>query len=926
MQYNFQDIESFATSKWEASDVYKIGNNPDKPKFYVLDMFPYPSGAGLHVGHPLGYIASDIYSRYKRLSGFNVLHPMGFDAFGLPAEQYAIQTGKHPADTTRENIETYKKQLSRIGFSYDWSREVSTADPSYYKWTQWIFLQLFDSWFDNAQQKARRIDELISAFSDGGNDTVDAAGGEGHAVFNAEQWNAMSGKEQSAVLMDYRLAYQSEAWVNWCEALGTVLANDEVKDGLSERGGHPVERKRMTQWFLRITAYAERLLDGLDKLSWSDSMKEMQRNWIGKSFGATMIFKTADGEHDIEVFTTRPDTTFGVTFMVLAPEHELIGALTTPEQAGEIENYIKYVKSRSEIERQQEKSVTGAFTGSYAINPFNGDKVPVYISEYVLAGYGTGAIMAVPSDDDRDEAFAHKFGIDIIEVIDKSKYPQATKADKLGIVINSGFMNGMEVPGAIEASIDKIEELGIGSRKTNFRMRDAGFSRQRYWGEPFPVYMEDGIVKTVPETDLPVVLPEMSEFKPAGGGKGPLFNASDWVEELGPGKVRETDTMPGYAGSSWYFLRYMDPHNTDALVGKEAVDYWQDIDLYIGGTEHAVGHLLYSRFWHKFFNDNGWVPTEEPFKKLVNQGMIQGRSLIMPDGAINNFPSGLRVPLNYTDPGDRIYKDRLSALISEDNRFESININSDIVSWKSDGKGDYIELMPEVEKMSKRYHNVINPDDIINQHGADCFRMFEMFLGPIEHAKPWDTQSIGGVSKFLQKLWRLFNFDEDYNPAFSGQPASKDDLKSLHKAIKKVREDIERLSFNTAVSAFMVLVNDLGRNKQQSKEIMEQLVIVLSPFAPFTCEYLWSRLGHETCLLQEATYPAFNESYLVEAMKTYPVSINGKVRTKLDFTTDADKASIEAGVLANDVVQKWLDGNTPKKVIVVPGRIVNVVT
>jgi len=926
VQYNFQDIESFATSKWEASDVYKIGNNPDKPKFYVLDMFPYPSGAGLHVGHPLGYIASDIYSRYKRLSGFNVLHPMGFDAFGLPAEQYAIQTGKHPADTTRENIETYKKQLSRIGFSYDWSREVSTADPSYYKWTQWIFLQLFDSWFDNTQQKARRIDELISAFSDGGSNAVDAAGGEDHAVFSAEQWNAMTIREQSAVLMEYRLAYQSEAWVNWCEALGTVLANDEVKDGLSERGGHPVERKRMTQWFLRITAYAERLLGGLDKLSWSDSMKEMQRNWIGKSFGATMIFKTADGEHDIEVFTTRPDTTFGVTFMVLAPEHELIGALTTPEQTGEIENYIKYVKSRSEIERQQEKSVTGAFTGSYAINPFNGDKVPVYISEYVLAGYGTGAIMAVPSDDDRDEAFAHKFGIDIIEVIDKSKYPEATKADKLGIVINSGFMNGMEVPEAIEASIDKIEELGIGSRKTNFRMRDAGFSRQRYWGEPFPVYMEDGIIKAVQETDLPVVLPEMSEFKPAGGGKGPLFNASEWVEELGPGKVRETDTMPGYAGSSWYFLRYMDPHNTDALVGKEAVDYWQDIDLYIGGTEHAVGHLLYSRFWHKFFHDNGWVPTEEPFKKLVNQGMIQGRSLIVPDGAISNFPNGLRVPLNYTGPGDRIYKDRLSVLISEDNRFESINIDSDIVSWKSDDKGNYVELIPEVEKMSKRYHNVINPDDIINQHGADCFRMFEMFLGPIEHAKPWDTQSIGGVSKFLQKLWRLFNFDEDYNAVFSGQPASKDDLKSLHKAIKKVQEDIERLSFNTAVSAFMVLVNDLGRNKQQSKEIMEQLVIVLSPFAPFTCEYLWSRLGHETCLLQDASYPSFNESYLVEAMKTYPVSINGKVRTKLDFPTDADKALIETGVLSNDVVQKWLDGNTPKKVIVVPGRIVNIVT
>jgi leucyl-tRNA synthetase len=925
VQYDFRAIEDFARKKWEAEDIYRVENNSEKPKFYVLDMFPYPSGSGLHVGHPLGYIASDIYSRYKRLTGYNVLHPMGFDAFGLPAEQYAIQTGKHPARTTRENIETYKNQLSKIGFCYDWSRQVSTADPDYYKWTQWIFLQLFDSWYDNSAGKARRIHELEEAFHSGGSSAVDAARDEMAADFTASEWREMSGAVRSRRLMDYRLAYQSEAWVNWCEELGTVLANDEVKDGLSERGGHPVERKKMTQWFLRITAYAERLLSSLDDLDWTESMKEMQRNWIGKSFGASVIFKTADGENDIEVFTTRPDTIFGVTFMVLAPEHELVDVITTAEHRGEIDDYIRYVKSRSEIERQQEKKVTGAFTGAYAVNPLNDMKVPVYISEYVLAGYGTGAIMAVPSDDERDEAFAVKFGLDIIDVIDKSNYPGASKADKLGVCINSGFINGMEVPDAIDAVIERIEEMGIGNRKVNWKMRDAGFSRQRYWGEPFPVYTEDDVVKALDEDDLPLVLPEMMDFKPAGGGKGPLFKNSDWLHGLGGNRLRETDTMPGYAGSSWYFLRYMDPQNNNCFVGREAVEYWRDVDLYIGGTEHAVGHLLYSRFWHKFFRDNDWVVTEEPFKRLVNQGMIQGRSLIVPDGAVNGLPSGIRVPLNYTGPGDRIYRDQLAELIRSDNRFETIDMEADIPAWERDERGEFLVLEAEVEKMSKRYHNVINPDDIIDQYGADCFRMFEMFLGPIEHAKPWDTQGIGGVSRFLQKLWRIFHFDADGEPKLSDDAPPASALKVLHKTIKKVREDIERLSFNTAVSAFMVCVNELGQQKDQYRQILEPLVILLSPMAPHTAEFLWAKLGHGSGLLAAAAYPEFDEQYLAEDVKNYPVSINGKVRVKMDLPAEAAKEDIEAAVLANEVVQKWLDGNTPKKVIVVPGRIVNIV-
>ncbi len=924
MEYLFSEIENEVKEKWKKNKVYEVSNTSKAPKYYVLDMFPYPSGAGLHVGHPLGYIASDIFSRYKRLKGFNVLHPMGFDAFGLPAEQYAIQTGQHPAITTENNIETYKKQLDKIGFSYDWGREVVTASPVYYRWTQWIFLQLFNSWYNNTTDKTERIETLIKCFEIDGNKSIDAACDENTPGFSVDDWNRMNDKQQSDVLMHYRLAYQSESWVNWCEALGTVLANDEVKEGLSERGGHPVERKKMTQWFLRITAYAERLLSGLETLDWTDSMKEMQRNWIGKSYGASIIFQTEDKKHNIEVFTTRPDTIFGVTFMVLAPEHTLIKEIVTSDQSVEIQTYINYVNSRSEIERQQEKKVTGAFTGSYAINPINGKKVPIYISEYVLAGYGTGAIMAVPSDDDRDEAFAKKFNIPIIDIIDKSKYPGATKSDKLGVLINSDFINGLEVSEAIQAVNRKIEEMGIGAAKVNYKLRDAGFSRQRYWGEPFPIFYEKDIPKPIDKEQLPLELPQVDNYKPAGGGKSPLASAVDWVNELGSGKTRETDTMPAFAGSSWYFLRYMDPKNEEAFVGKEAVEYWKDVDLYIGGTEHAVGHLLYSRFWHKLFKDYGWVVTEEPFKKLVNQGMIGGRSLIVPTNTIENFPEGIRVPLHFTGPGDRIYKDNFVGLKAKDNRFSEVDEDLD-VNWKTDERGAYIELRPEFEKMSKSKYNVVNPDEIIEQYGADCFRMFEMFLGPIEQHKPWDTQGIGGVSKFLNKFFRLFNLDSHGIPQVSSGKPSANAMKVLHKTIKKINEDIERMSFNTCVSAFMVCVNELSKEKEQYKIVLEQLVILIAPFAPFTAEYLWERLGKEGCVVRDAAYPTYDESYLVEASKTYPISINGKMRVKLDFPSDATKEAIEEAVLQNEVVQKWLEGKSPKKIIVVPGRIVNIV-
>lgn len=923
-EFDFSIIEAEARKKWADNDVYKVNIDSSKPKYYVLDMFPYPSGAGLHVGHPLGYIASDIFSRYKRLKGFNVLHPMGFDAFGLPAEQYAIQTGQHPAKTTIDNIATYKRQLDKIGFSYDWSREVVTSEPEYYRWTQWIFIQLFNSWYDKSAEKARNISELTAIFAQSGNTGLQAACDEKTAEFTAEEWASFSERQQQEILMQYRLAYQSYALVNWCPALGTVLANDEIVNGVSERGGHPVERKKMSQWFLRITAYAERLLQGLDTLDWSDSMKEMQRNWIGKSIGAMVSFPLEGHDADVEVFTTRVDTIFGVSFLVIAPEHDLVAQITTPEYAEAVDAYKKVCAAKSDIERQQEKVVSGQFTGAYVTNPLNGAKVPVFIADYVLAGYGTGAVMAVPSGDQRDFSFARKFDLPIIQILDAQKNTEE-EADptKDGKYVNSDFINGMTYSEAVPAVIAELEKLGKGYGKVNFRMRDAGFSRQRYWGEPFPVYYDqDGIVRVLEENELPLTLPTVEDFKPTADGRSPLANAPEWVDALGDGKTRETDTMPAFAGSSWYFLRYMDPKNEEAFVGQDAQAYWQDVDLYIGGTEHAVGHLLYSRFWHKFFKDNNWVSTEEPFKKLVNQGMIQGRSLLTKADSINGMPAGIHVPLSYTGPGDKIFKDKFTELTKADNRFAHINPETE-VNWEdADGK-PFISLQFEVEKMSKSKFNVVNPDDMIAQYGADTFRMFEMFLGPIEAHKPWDTNGIEGVSKFVRKVWRLYNFNEAGNPTVK-EEASKDELKVLHKAIKKVTDDIERFSFNTAVSALMIAVNDFGKLTPLSRTTLETIPVLMAPLAPFIAEALWTRMAKEGTVF-DATFPLFDEKNLVEDNVLYPVSINGKVRVKLEVSASLNPKEVEELVLGEADVQKWLEGKSPKKVIVVPGRIVNIV-
>jgi leucyl-tRNA synthetase len=925
IEFDFKALEEEARQKWQAQSVYKVDIDLKKPKYYVLDMFPYPSGAGLHVGHPLGYIASDIYSRYKRLKGFNVLHPMGFDAFGLPAEQYAIQTGQHPAITTKENMATYKRQLNKIGFCYDWDRGVVTCDADYYKWTQWIFLQLFDSWYDKSIEKARRISELTEIFAQNGNESVQAACDEKTELFTAEAWNAMSEAAQMAVLMQYRLAYQSYAWVNWCPALGTVLANDEIVNGVSERGGHPVERKRMSQWFLRITAYAERLLKGLDTLDWSDSMKEMQRNWIGKSIGAMVSYPLKGHDDNIDVFTTRVDTIYGATFLVIAPEHELTDRITTPEYAEAVANYKKYCSSKSDLERQQEKEVSGQFTGAMALHPITGVEIPVFIADYVLAGYGTGAVMAVPSGDQRDYLFAKKFDLPIVPILDaQQNLEEQADPTKEGRYINSGIINGLAYKEAVEVIVKALQEKGLGYAKVNFRMRDAGFSRQRYWGEPFPVYYDaQGIVRPLLESSLPLTLPEVENFKPTADGRSPLANAETWVKELGDGKMRETDTMPAFAGSSWYFLRYMDPKNEAAFVSKEAQEYWQDVDLYIGGTEHAVGHLLYSRFWHKFFKDNNWVSTEEPFKKLVNQGMIQGRSLLTKEGTINGMPGGVHVPLSYAGPGDKIFKANFEALVQADNRFGHIHPDTD-VHWEDAAEKPYIALQVEVEKMSKSKFNVVNPDDMIDQYGADAFRMFEMFLGPIEAHKPWDTNGIEGVIKFLRKIWRLYGFNEAGQPTVYEGEQRADEMKILHKAIKKATEDIERFSFNTVVSALMIAVNDFGKLQKLSRTTLETLPVLLAPLAPFTAEALWTRVGKEGSVV-DAGFPTWEEQYLVESVILYPISINGKVRAKLELAADLDAAAVEQAVFQDSQVQKWLEGKTPKKVIVVLGRIVNVV-
>ena len=919
MEYNFKEIEKKWQAYWAANNTYKAEVDNTKPKYYVLDMFPYPSGAGLHVGHPLGYIASDIYSRYKRLCGFNVLHPMGYDAFGLPAEQYAIQTGQHPAVTTEKNIARYREQMDRIGFSYDWSREVRTCDPAYYKWTQWAFLEMFGSWYDNQQQKARPIAELEARFAEGGSAAVDAACGD-VTPFTAEEWNAFDDKQKAAVLMQYRIAYQGETAVNWCPALGTVLANDEVKEGYSVRGGHRVEQKKMTQWQLRVSAYAGRLLDDLDGLDWTDSLKDMQRNWIGKSQGAEMNFKVSNGteEYDMTIFTTRADTVFGVTFMVLAPESEWVEKLTTAEQKEAVEEYLAMAKKKTERERMMEaRKVTGVFSGSYATNPLTGNKVPVWIGEYVLAGYGTGAIMAVPAHDSRDYAFAKTFDLPIIPLIEGCDVSEASFDAMEGIMCNSGFLNGMTVKEAIPAAIDYVEKHGIGHRKINYRLRDAIFSRQRYWGEPFPMYFKDGVATPMPMDKLPLELPEVDKFLPTETGEPPLGRATDWTYE---GYPIELSTMPGFAGSSAYYLRYMDPHNDEALVSKEADEYWRDLDLYIGCTEHATGHLIYSRFWNKFLFDLGYVCEKEPFKKLINQGMIQGRSnFVYRIINTNTFVSlGLKNQYETTEihvdvnivHNDRLDIEAFKAWMPEFADAEFILEDGEYVcGWA-------------VEKMSKSMFNVVNPDMICDTYGADTLRLYEMFLGPLEQSKPWDTKGIDGVNRFLKRVWRLF-YDRD-GFIVTDEKATAEELKTLHKLIGKVRTDIEAFSFNTAVSAFMIAVNELYDLKCNKREILEQLIVLLSPFVPHIAEELWEALGH-TESITYAAFPEFIEAYTVENSCTYAVSFNGKTRFTVELPADMSREDVDAHVRGLEQTAKYVAGGNIVKVIVVPGKIVNIV-
>ena len=919
MEYNFKEIERKWQSYWAANHTFKAEIDSSKPKYYVLDMFPYPSGAGLHVGHPLGYIASDIYSRYKRLCGFNVLHPMGYDAFGLPAEQYAIQTGQHPAVTTEKNIARYREQMDRIGFSYDWSREVRTCDPEYYKWTQWAFLKMFESWYDDVQQKARPIAELEAAFAEGGSAAVDAACGDVNP-FTAEEWASFTEKEKAAVLMQYRIAYQGETAVNWCPALGTVLANDEVKEGYSVRGGHPVEQKKMTQWQLRVSAYAGRLLEDLETLDWTDSLKDMQRNWIGKSQGAEMNFKVSNGteEYDMTIFTTRADTVFGVTFMVLAPESEWVEKLTTAEQKEAVEEYLAMAKKKTERERMMEaRKVTGVFSGSYATNPLTGNKVPVWIGEYVLAGYGTGAIMAVPAHDSRDYAFAKTFDLPIIPLIEGCDVSESSFDAKEGIMCNSGFLNGMTVKEAIPAAIEYVEKQGIGHRKINYRLRDAIFSRQRYWGEPFPMYSKDGIATPMTLADLPLQLPEVDKFLPTETGEPPLGRAKDWTFD---GYQIEMSTMPGFAGSSAYYLRYMDPHNNEALVGADANGYWQDVDLYIGGTEHATGHLIYSRFWNKFLYDLGYVCKNEPFKKLINQGMIQGRSnFVYRIIGTNTFVSlGLKDQYETTEihvdvnivRNDRLDLEAFKAWMPDYANAEFILEDGEyICGWA-------------VEKMSKSMFNVVNPDLICDTYGADTLRLYEMFLGPLEQSKPWDTKGIDGVNRFLKKVWRMF-YDRD-GLIVTDEKATPEELKALHKLIGKVRTDIEAFSFNTAVSAFMIAVNELTDLKCSKREILEQLLVLLSPFAPHVAEELWQTLGHNESITY-AAFPEYVEAYTVENNCTYAVSFNGKTRFTVELPVDMSREDVDAHVRGLDQTARYVGEGNIVKVIVVPGKIVNIV-
>jgi leucyl-tRNA synthetase len=989
-EYNFTEIEQKWQNNWRAQQVYKVTENPNKPKCYVLSMFPYPSGAGLHVGHPLGYIASDIYARYKRLKGFNVLHPMGYDSFGLPAEQYAIQTGQHPAVTTENNIARYREQLDKIGFSYDWDREVRTSNPEYYKWTQWIFIELYNSWYNPNTDKAEPVETLAKQFSANGfcgvDDSVLTGGVElDFPPFTAQDWNNFSEEKREEVLSGFRLAYLSEAYVNWCPQLGTVLSNDEVKDGVSERGGYPVERKLMKQWSMRITAYAARLLNDLEGLDWTESLKETQRNWIGKSQGASVHFNVQDKPFDIEVFTTRPDTIFGVSFIAVAPEYEFLPDLLEGDYVDDVMQYVEQAKNRSERDRMADvKRISGAFTGAYAIHPFTGKEVPIWVADYVLAGYGTGAVMGVSAHDSRDFAFAKHFNLPILPVV---KIPAehdlntASYDAKEGQLTNSDFLNGLDVKDAIKKAIEYIEKGGHGKGKTNFRLRDAIFGRQRYWGEPIPVYYKNGMPHCIPVDKLPLVLPEIDKFLPTEDGEPPLARAEKWMWNEAKGCVDsegypiETTTMPGWAGSSWYFLRYMDPKNENAFASKEAVNYWRNVDLYMGGSEHATGHLLYVRFWTKFLYDRGFIPVNEPAQKLINQGMITGNSLFIelrgmqevnkeyelsedglaPNGIETigqkilfaspflsssltfdvdnrffigrNFDDPKRVPLVFTELDGSILYEKFPMYLQwykmhygDENKFD---IDKDVIWEKKPDGSKFIRLRGEVEKMSKSKFNVVIPDDIVEKFGADTLRLYEMFLGPLEQSKPWSTQGIEGVHRFLKKLWRLF-YDAEGNVIVTKEVADKKELKSVHKLIKKVGEDIEHFSFNTSVPAFMICVNELMDLKCHKHEILENIVVCLHPYAPHITEELWATLGHSASIA-DAQFPVFNAEYLVEDSFSYPVSINGKHRTNIEFSLNATQAEIEPVVLADELIQKWLEGKTPKKIIFVKGKIINMV-
>ncbi len=971
MEYKFRDIEKKWQTKWIEEQVYKVSNQSAKPKYYVLDMFPYPSGAGLHVGHPLGYIASDIYARFKRLKGFNVLHPMGYDAFGLPAEQYALEHGIHPSVSTEQNIHNFRKQLDNIGFSFDWDREVRTSQPGYYKWTQWIFLQLFNSFFDRRNQRTAKIGSLIKIFENEGNKNYPSPG-DTVLRFSEKDWVGFDEKQQQEILMNYRVAYCGYGEVNWCEALGTVLANDEVVNGVSERGGYPVVRKKLRQWYLRITEYADRLIEGLERIDFSEAMKEMQSNWIGKSYGAEIDFRLSPGSSPgpdglvLKVYTTRPDTIFGSDFLVIAPEHELLQQITSVEQKAAVEGYIAHVKSRSERERIAEKKITGCFTGAFALHPFNQKQIPIWVSEYVLAGYGTGAIMAVPCGDERDFRFAKYFNIPITNIIGKYYNGEEANPTKDAILENSDFLNGMVMRDAIEVVISRLESLGVGSRKINYRMRDAAFSRQRYWGEPFPIVWKDAIAYPLDEKDLPLELPLIENYRPGPEGEGPLANVESWKA-----RKLETNTMPGYAGSSWYFLRYMDPHNDREFCSREASDYWGQVDLYIGGTEHAVGHLLYSRMWTKALHDLGYISHDEPFKKLVNQGMIQGSSRLVYrvdfqgeeniHEKIKNTPLFISYPLiekasalGSNETIIRKIKDIFHPGLVEFNgiTFHPLHVDVNIVNgveldigafkkWKPEYTNAFFILEDdgkyicdvEVEKMSKSKYNTVNPDDLINRYGADTFRMYEMFLGPVEQSKPWDTKGIEGVHRFLKKLWRLF-YDEQKGKIWNNDKATDAELKVLHKTIKKIEEDTERFSFNTGVSSFMICVNELYDLKCHKREVLEKLLILLAPYAPHICEELnWhlqtssetGQTSRERPSILSSTFPKAEEKYLIESLKNYPVAINGKTRTELKIALDATQQQVEEIVLTDLTVKKWLEGKQVKKLIYVSCKMINIV-